>query len=256
MAHALDRLIFTALTVIFAFAVARNVTGNLILSMLIAAVAPYPAHLLLHLTQERFRRSSFSIHRKRRRLAAQTVRCWSVERDASCRTDILSLLRAAYPAVADALCFAEDATKDSIPLHLFLTLKPVGEDAVADVLCRLREESRARAVLAATAEFTPEARALTLLPSMPTVALIDGPMLAALLVKNSKVVRSRALPTIRAPKPMPSRARALRMLPAALFLLGMYLAFGLTLYLPAGLALIWCILMLLKRRPTPHALFP
>lgn len=256
MAHALDRLIFTALTVITAFAVARNATGNLLLSMLIAAVAPYPAHLLLRLAQERFQRSSFSIHRKRRRLAAQTVRCWSVERNASCRTDILSLLRAAYPAVADSLCFAENATKDSIPLHLILTLKPVGEDAMADLLCRLREENRERAVLATTAEFTPEARALTLLPSMPTLALIDGPMLATLLVRHPKVVRFRALPTIRAPKPKLSRARALRMIPAALFLLGMYLVFGLPLYLPAGLALTWCILMLLKRRPTPHALFP
>lgn len=256
MAHKLDRLIFTALTVITAFAVARNVTGNLPLSMLIAAVAPYPAHLLFRIAQNRFQRSGFSIHRRRRKLAAQTVRCWGLERDESCRKDILSLLRASYPSVAEQLRFADGAPSDAIPLHLFLTLRPVNEDALADRLCRLRAESRARAVIVTTSEFTPEARSLTLLPHMPAVALIDGAMLAALLARHPKAARFRAMPEIRTPRPKLTRSHALRMIPAALFLLGMYLVFGLPLYLPAGLGLTWCILMLLRRRPAPRTLFP
>ncbi len=256
MAHKLDRLIFTALTVITAFAVARNVTGNLPLSMLIAAVAPYPAHLLFRLLQNRFQRSGFSIHRKRRRLAAQTVRCWGLERDESCRKDVLSLLRATYPSAAQQLRFEDEADTDSIPLRLYLTLRPVNEDAMADCLCRLRAENRARAVIVTTTEFTPEARSLTLLPHMPAVALIDGAMLAALLARYPKAARFRAMPEIRAPRPKLTRTHAFRMIPAALFLLGMYLAFGLPLYLPAGLGLTWCILMLLRQRPAPRTLFP
>lgn len=256
MAHALDRMVFTALTVIFAFALARNLTGSLPLAMLIAAVAPYPAHLLLRLLQRQYRSSGFCLRRKRRKLAAQTVRFWGLMRDASCRSDVLALLRAAYPDVASRLQYADEAEPESVPVHLFLTLKPVNEDAVADRMCRLRTDGTERAVLVATSEFSDEARSLAMLPGMPTVAMIDSTMLTALLVRHPKAVRFRSMPEIRPHRPKLSRAHALRMIPVALLLLGMYLVFGLPLYLPAGLALTWCILMLLKKRPISGHLFP
>lgn len=255
MAHFFDHTIFTALAVLAAFCLALNATGSLLIAMLAGFLAPYPLRLLLRGLKRRIAKSRFSLRRTRRRRAAETVRCWSVARDETCRDDILTLLRAAYPASADRLCPADVATANSIPVFTLMTLRPVSEDAMADHLRRIREAHFECAVIAASNEFSPEARALALLPNPCSLALIDGEMLIALLTRHPQAVPFRTLPRIRPQRPVLTRAHALKMLPIAAFLLAMYYLFGLPLYLPAALALIWGILFLLKRRPAPASLF-
>ena len=255
MAHFFDRTIFTAFTVLAAFCIALNATGSLPFAILTGFAAPFPLRFFFRWLKRRISDSRFSLRRIRRRRAAETVRCWSVSRDEACRNDILTLLQAAYPASADKLCHADSATDNSIPVYTLMTLRPVSEDAMADHLRRIREAGFDRAVIAATNEFSPEARALALLPNSCPLALIDGEMLGALLSRHPQAVPFRTLPPIKAPRPRLTRAHALKMLPAAAFLLAMYWLFGLPLYLPAALALLWGILFLLKRRPAPASLF-
>lgn len=255
MAHFLDRIFFTALTVTTAFCITLNVTGSLPLAMVAGFAAPHPLRLLAKWLKKRFEGSAFSLRRTRRKRAAETVRCWAVHRDANCRNDILALLRAAYPVSAPHLCFAEDADEGSIPTYVMMTLRPVSEDAMADHLRRIREGGFARAALVTTSEFSAEARALALLPDAASIALIDGEMLCALLARHPQAVEFRSLPRVRAPRPALTRAHALKMIPVAIFLLAVYWLFGLPMYLPAGLALTWGILLLMKKRPAPAALF-
>ena len=255
MAHFFDRTIFTAIAVLTAFCIALNATGSLFIAMLAGFAAPFPLRLLFRRLRRCMAGSRFSLHRIRRRRAAETVRCWSVARDESCRNDILTLLRTAYPASAERLCHAEDAAEDCIPVYTLMTLRPISEDAMADHLRRIREAGFDCAVIAASNEFSPEARALALLPNDHSLALIDGEMLAALLTRHPQAVEFRTLPRIKPLRPRLTRAHALKMLPVAGFLLAMYWLFGLPLYLPAALALLWGILFLLKRRPAPASLF-
>ena len=255
MAHFLDRIFFTALTVTTAFCVALNATGSLPFAMLAGFAAPHPLRLLFRLIRKRFERSHFRLRRTRRRRAEETVRCWSVTRDETCRSDILTLLRAAYPASADRLCLPEAAKSEDIPVYIMMTLRPVGEDAMADHLRRIRESGVSCAVIAATREFSPEARSLALLPNSCALAIIDGEMLSALLARHPQAVPHRAFPHVKAQRPVLTRAHALKMLPVAGFLMAMYFLFGLPLYLPAALALIWVVLLLMKRRPAPASLF-
>lgn len=255
MAHFLDRIFFTALTVTTAFCITLNATGSLPLAMIAGFAAPHPLRLLMKWLKRRFDDSKFCLLRARRKRAVDTVHFWAVRRDANCRNDILALLRAAYPASAPYLCFADDAGEHSIPAYIMMTLRPVSEDAVADHLRRIREGGFARAALITTSEFSADARALSLMPDTAPIALIDGEMLSALLTKHPQAVEYRSLPRIRSPRPALTRTHALKMIPVAIFLLAMYWLFGLPMYLPAGLALTWGILLLMKKRPAPAALF-
>ena len=255
MAHILDRICFTALTAAAAFAIALNTTNSLPLAMIAGLIAPHPLRYLAQWMRKRLAKSPFCLRRSRRRQATETVRCWAVLRDNDCRKDILSLMQAAYPASAPQLRFAEDARESDIPVYTMLTLRPVSEDAMADCLRRIREGEHARAAIVATHEISSEARALAMLPGSAAIALIDGDMLSALLARHPQAAEFRQLPRVRPARPTLSRAHALKMIPVALFLLAVYWLFGLPMYLPAAMLLTWGILMLLKKRPAPKALF-
>ena len=255
MAHFLDRIFFTALTVTTAFAITLNSTNSLPLAIFAGLVAPHPLRCITLWVKNRFSGSSLCQKRTRRRRAAETVRYWAVRRDESCRNDILALMKAAYPTSAMQLCFADDAAENSVPVYVLLTLRPVSEDAMADCLRRIRASGCSRAAIATTNELTSEARALATLPDGPAVALIDGDMLAALLTKHPEAVEFKQLPRVRPARPVLTRAHALKLLPAAALLLAIYYLFGMPLYLPSALILVWVILLLLKKRPAPAALF-
>ena len=255
MAHFLDRIFFTALTVTTAFAVTLNSTGSLPLAMIAGLVAPHPLRCLVRWAKKRFSGSQFHLQRTRRRRAGETVRCWAVQRDEACRNDILALMKAAYPVSASQLCLPETADADCVPVYAMLMLRPVSEDAMADCLRRIRESGCTRAAIVATHEISAEARALATLPDDISIALIDADMLAALLTKHPEAVEFRRMPRVRPTRPALTRARALKMLPIAAFLLAVYFIFGMPLYLPAALVLLWVILLLMKKRPDPAALF-
>lgn len=255
MAHCIDRLFFTASAVILVFIIALHLTGSLPAAMLAGFLAPFPLRALKRTIAKRFASSRFCLRRRRHHLARETVRCWSVQRDSGCRDDILALMRAAYPASGEQLHAAGDAGAQDIPVHVLMTLRPISEDAMADVLRRIRESGHERAAIVCTSDFSDEARALAALPQDASVALLDGQMLAVLLTKHPSAAPMRSMPAVRAKKVRMTRAHALRMLPAAAVLLAVYLLMGLKIYLPAALAVLWTGLMLLRRKNAPDALF-
>lgn len=255
MAHFLDRTFFTALAVTLTFLAVLNITGSVPLAMVVSAAVPFPLRAGWRFLRSRCQNSRIHLRRSRKQHAAETVRCWSILRDADCRNDILALLRTAYPDAAARLCLPDSSKENPIPVHIMMTLRPIGEDAMADCLHRIREQGAKRNVIACTRDFSPEARSLAQANAPSSIALIDGAMLAALLCRHPDAVEFRSMETIR-PRRIPlKRAHIRKLLPTAFLLLAMYFATGLPLYLPASMALFFAILMLLRKAPAPDSLF-
>ena len=254
MAHFLDRTIFTAAAVALCFVITLNLTQSLLPAMLAGALAPYPLRALWRILRNRCCNSKISLRRSLRKRAAETVRCWAILRDATCRDHILALLKAAYPDSAGEMSLSTQPP-NNIPVHILMTLRSISEETMADCLRRIRETSCERAVIACTADFSPEARAIS--QSIPhlQLAVIDGDMLTLLLTKHPDAVPFREIPHPHPQRPKLTRAHAMKMLPAAALLWGAYWLFGLPAYLPAAMALLWGILMLLKRKNAPTTLF-
>lgn len=255
MAHFLDRIIFTSLTVATAFLFTLNATNSLPAAVIAGMIAPHPLRFAAKWLSKRFSGSRFCLRRSRKRRAAETVRCWSVQRDASCREDILTLLKISFPATAEEMCLADDADETGIPVYPMMALRPVSEDTMADLLRRIREGRFRRAVIACTNQFAPEARALAQCESAAGIALIDGDMLTALLTKHPDAAAQRRMPDIKRPRPTLNRSHAAKLLPIALLMLGGYWIFDLNTYLIASMIMLWCCLMLLRKKPAPETLF-